>query len=252
MIVDKNSEMGLVQITERGSIVQQVNTGQDVYLDQYTELTMREGQICIIHGSSTVFYYREGKSDAWSNRVEGQRKPLPNQAPKQSTRQRTQETSVPAPSRHPLPTMPKTQAPSLQGQREQATVPPPPAAEIQVRLQKDAAGHFTAPHDFAFFATITTMELLFDWFARRTGHGGPFGPERLRVTLKDAMPVAKYYDLERGYGGAEFANAELERMKEDIMNEYEKTKAFMPDLKEFAVLVVDPFWVEGERNDIRR
>ncbi len=244
--------MGLVQITERGSIVQQVNTGQDVYLDQYTELTMREGQVCIIHGSSTVFYYREGKRDAWSNQVEGQRKPLPSQAPKQSTRQRTQETSVPAPSRHPLPTIPKTQAPSLQVQREQITVPPPPAAEIQVRLQKDAAGHFTAPHDFAFFATITTMELLFDWFSRRTGRGGPFGPERLRVTLKDAMPVAKYYDLERGYGGAEFANAELQRMKEDIMNEYEKTKAFMPDLKEFAVLVVDPFWVEGERNDIRK
>ena len=252
MIVDKNSEMGLVQITERGYTVQQVNTGQDVYLDQYTELTMREGQVCIIHGSSTVFYYGEGKRDGGSNQLKEQRterRPLPDKAP---MRQRTQESSVPAPSRRALPTKPKTQAPSLLGQCEQITVPPPPAAEIQVRLQKDAAGHFTAPHDFAFFATITTMELLFDWFARRTGHGGPFGPERLRVTLKDAMPIAKYYDLERDYGGAEFANAELQRMKKDILNEYEKTKAFMPDLKEFAVLVVDPFWVEGERNDIRQ
>jgi hypothetical protein len=233
--------------------MQQVNTGQDVYLDQYTELMMQEGQTCIIQGSSTVFYYSEGKRDVLSNQAEGQRRPLPNQAPGiQPTRQRTQETPVPAPPRTALPTTPKTQAPSLQGQRGRTTVPPPPAAEIQVRLQKDAAGHFTAPHDFAFFATITTMELLFDWFARRTGHGGPFGPEKLRVTLKDAMPVAKYYDLERDYGGAAFANAEFQRMKEDIVNEYEKTKAFMPDLKEFAVLVVDPFWVEGERNDMIR
>jgi hypothetical protein len=138
------------------------------------------------------------------------------------------------------------QANFLLGQREHLAVPPA-AAEIKIRLQKDAAGHFTGPHNFSVFTDLLpTSSTLFSWFGKRTGRGGDIGPEMLRITLKDAMPVAKSYDLYREYGGTALATEKYKRAKDDIVMECEKAKGFMPELREFGVLVVDPNWTEQE------
>jgi hypothetical protein len=235
VIVDKNSEMGLVVITERGYTVQQVATGQDVYFDQYTELALREGQACLIHGSSTVLYYKERNRAFQQNIQSPPRKPPPSQPqPPQMPRRQGED-------------MPSTR-PSIQGIPMAEALPQPSilisTAEIKIRVQKDGHGHFTEPHKFEVFTITENLQGFFWWFAKRTGRGGELGPERLRITLKDVMPVAKTFDVYRGHFEAGFEE-KFRKMKENIVVECEKAKAFLPELKEFSVLVMDPTW-KGE------
>lgn len=231
MIIDKNSEAGLVVITERGYTVQQVNTGQDVYVDQYTELTLREGQACRIDGSSTVLYYKTRSTPLLS------RRPLPSQAPsQQSGRKQVEDGPLPPPPRRAVPEgIPTGAAMGLTSERSPT---PDSLPSIRMRLQKDAEGHFTRPHDFSVLDGIAGMRSFFSWFAKQTGRGGDDGPSRLAITLKDAMPVAKTFEVWVGDGSVE----NFQRLKKDISVEFENTRAFMPDLVEFGVLVVDPEW----------
>lgn len=64
----------------------------------------------------------------------------------------------------------------------------------------------------------------------------------LQLTLKDAMPVAKVINVERG-DEESFGN-----VRDDILVQFEKARFFMPRLKEFGVLIVDPGWamVDGK------
>ncbi|KAE9381868.1 hypothetical protein N431DRAFT_393530 [Stipitochalara longipes BDJ] len=228
VIVDKNSEMGLVVITERGYTIQQVNTGQDVYFEQYTELTLKEGQACVIHGSSTVLYYKTRSSPLRRNR---ERRPLPSEAPAPRIGGNGYaEGAVAGPGR------------SIGGgeERQEGTA----AVDIKIRLQKDAAGRFTAPHPFAILQS-TDLQDFMEWFAEETGRDDALRPEKLRFILKDAMPVAKTYEVYIGWGlFEEKFEVEWRRVREEIVRECERAKAFLPDLREFGVLVVDPGWIE--------
>ncbi|PVH67435.1 hypothetical protein DL98DRAFT_600492 [Cadophora sp. DSE1049] len=64
VVVDKSSAKGLVAITVHGFSVQQVDTGQGLRGEPYTELTIGVGETCVIHGSSTVLYYKPRKVPA--------------------------------------------------------------------------------------------------------------------------------------------------------------------------------------------
>lgn len=122
---------------------------------------------------------------------------------------------------------------------------PPSAAEIKIRVQVDVQGHFSPPHDFSVFDLAGRVEFFFSWFGKHTGRGGDTGPERLRFLLKDAMPDAKVYDIGRENNGT------FLRMVFEVLRECEKAKGFMPGLREFGVLVVDPQWKEGiEQRDM--
>jgi hypothetical protein len=244
--------MGLVVIIERGYTIQQVNTGQDVFMDQYTELTLREGQACVIHGSSTVLYYKSRNRFVRNSQSPPSRRPLPSQAPLPPiTRPRAHDVPilVSRPPRQAVPARDEMQPAFLAGRREQLILPAA-TAEIKLRLQKDAAGHFTEPLDFTLFTSPDCLQNFFHWFAKQTGRGGDLGPERLRITLKDAMPVAKTYELYRVYGEAALVMEKLQRIKEDIVLECERAKRFMPELKEFGILVGDPGWMEEVAIDL--
>jgi hypothetical protein len=151
--------------------------------------------------------------------------------------------------RQEVPTNDKIQPAFSPGRREQLILPAA-TADIKLRLQKDAAGHFTEPLDFALFTSADCLQNFFHWFAKQTGRGGELGPERLRITLKDAMPVAKTYDLYRVYGEAALVMEKLQKIQDDIVVECERAKRFMPDLKEFGVLVGDPGWMEEVAIDL--
>ena len=127
--------------------------------------------------------------------------------------------------------------------RQQQAPFSPSTTEIKIRVQIDAAGYFTGPHDFEVFTLTENLQGFFWWFTKRTGRGGNIGPERLRVVLKDAMPIAKMYDLHPSRPWAVMEEY-FEKMKKEIVMECEKAKAFMPELKEFGVLVLDPDWKE--------
>jgi hypothetical protein len=57
VIVDKGSAKGIVVVYHHGFPVQQVDTGQEVMGEPYSELTVQDGQMCVVHGRSTVLYY---------------------------------------------------------------------------------------------------------------------------------------------------------------------------------------------------
>jgi hypothetical protein len=50
----------------------------------------------------------------------------------------------------------------------------------------------------------------------------------LKLTLKDAMPVAKVTAIERG------GEESFRKVRDDILVQFEKAKLFMPSLKEFG------------------
>ena len=118
-------------------------------------------------------------------------------------------------------------------------------AEIQIRLQKDAAGHFSASHPFAILQSMELQD-FFEWVAHETGRDGALRPEKLRFVLKDAMPVARTLEVYSGWGlFDEKMEGEWRGVRGEIVRECERAKAFLPDLREFGVLVVDPGWMEN-------
>jgi hypothetical protein len=70
VIVDRNSAKGRVVVYHHGSPVQQVVTGQEVMGEPYSELTVRDGQMCVVHGRSTVLYYKPRKGPEISIRLQ--------------------------------------------------------------------------------------------------------------------------------------------------------------------------------------
>jgi hypothetical protein len=108
--------------------------------------------------------------------------------------------------------------------------------EITIRLQIDPVGHFSAPYDLSVFRSEISNRDFFKWFKLQTNHGDSERPSTLRFTLKDAMPAAKVDDVARG------DEEGFRRIREDILVQFEKARMFMPRLREFGVLVVDPAW----------
>ncbi|KAH8800598.1 hypothetical protein F5884DRAFT_757452 [Xylogone sp. PMI_703] len=58
VIVDQNSAKGRVVIYGNGSSPPQVDTGHGVVGERYSELTIGAGQTCVVHGRSTVLFYK--------------------------------------------------------------------------------------------------------------------------------------------------------------------------------------------------
>ncbi|KAH6667448.1 hypothetical protein B0J14DRAFT_602284 [Halenospora varia] len=219
--------MGIVVITERGYTVQQVDTGQDLDVDQFVELTFRDGQACLIHGSSTVLYYKPRKV-SFPSQSPPARKPLPSQVP--------QSREIPK-----LREEPQQRETSIISQPKgeliaRALTPPPFTTEITIRLQIDTLVRFSAPYDLSVFHPRINNLQFFSWFGRLTGRGGVKGPSMLKLTLKDAMPVAKVINIESG------DEESFGKVRDYILVQFEKAKLFMPRLKEFGVLIVDPGW----------
>ncbi|KAH6704121.1 hypothetical protein BKA61DRAFT_739936 [Leptodontidium sp. MPI-SDFR-AT-0119] len=207
-VVDKFSAKGLVAITVHGFSVQQVDTGQGLIGEPYEELTIGVGQTCVIHGSSTVLYYKPRKVPASDHAQASQ--------PRAATQPR--ESSI-----HELIKL--------------ASSPP----EIAVRLQMDGVGKFSAPYEFSVWRREIKTTEFFAWFGRQTGRGGVKGPPLLTFTLKDAMPDRKSRDI------AILNEDDFRWMRKHIITQFDKAKLFMPGLKDFTVLVTDPGWVSHSR-----
>ncbi|CZR64899.1 uncharacterized protein PAC_14799 [Phialocephala subalpina] len=210
-VVDKYSAKGIVAITAHGFPVQQVDTGQGVIGDPYAELIIGVGQTCLIHGSSTVLYYKPRKVSVSDQAL---RPSQPRAAPQ--PRECTYELEK----------------------------PPPSPAEITIRLQVDEVGKFSAPYDFSVWRPKIKTTEFFAWFGGQTGRGGANGPQLLAFTLKDAMPDRITLNIPILNQG------DFRWMRKCIMTQFDKAKSFMPGLKNFAVLVTDPEWVSPPRRRI--
>ena len=190
-------------ITAHGFPVQQVDTGQGAIGEPYAELTIEVGQTCVIHGCSTVLYYRPRKVS------------VSNLAPRS-----TQLSAVTQPEESSIHQLVK--------------FPSPP--EITIRFQMDEVGKFSEPYNISVWGPNVKTTEFFAWFGSQTGRGGVRGPPLLTFTLKDAMPDRKSHDI------AILNEDDFHWMRKHILTQFEKAKLYMPGLKDFAVLVTDPWW----------
>jgi hypothetical protein len=58
----------------------------------------------------------------------------------------------------------------------------------------------------------------------------------LKFTFKDAIPAPRATEVLKGN------EDHFDYMRKDVKTQCEKAKAYMPDLKEFAILVTVPNW----------
>jgi hypothetical protein len=116
-----------------------------------------------------------------------------------------------------------------------------PVLEITIRLQIDETGKFSAPYDMSVFRPKTRTTDFFAWFRSQTGHGSAEGPPLLHFTFKDAMPAPKSSSIAR------LNEDHFRWISQDIVEQFNRAKLYMPGLKKFVVLVTDPGWVSPDR-----
>ncbi|KAE9368700.1 hypothetical protein N431DRAFT_415338 [Stipitochalara longipes BDJ] len=210
-IVDRNSGKGLVTVTGKGFITQNVITGLDQTGDRYQEIHIQAKQTCMLHGDAVVLYYK-----------------------------RRTHTS-PQPALQPSPKPPILPATNTTTSTTSSTS----AIEIIVRLQIDGTGKFSAPFGKSVLRPKVNTTEFFSWFSTQTRRGGPHGPPCLKFTFKDAMPEPKATEVSRGN------EDHFNYMRKDVKAQCEKAKAYMPDLKEFVILVTVPGWFtpKGEEEE---
>jgi hypothetical protein len=202
--VDRNSGKGLVTVTGKGFITQNVTTGPDETGDRYKEINIQAKQTCMLYGDAVVLYYKRRSFGSPQQSVQPSHQ---NQRKSQSAG----SDSVPI-------------------------VSTPSPVEIGVRLQIDGTGKFSAPFDKSVLRPRVNITEFFSWFSTQTRRCGPHGPPCLKFTFKDAMPAPKATEVSRGN------EDHFNYMRKDIKAQCEKAKAYMPNLKEFVILVTVPNW----------
>jgi len=212
-VIDRNSGKGLVTITGKGFITQNIPTGPEETGTRYQEVSIQPKQTCMLHGNAVVLYYK--RRDISFSSLQ----PAPNQGKFQASQSASSAMSSPAISTSPV--------------------------EIVVRLQMDGAGKFSAPFDKSVIRPKVNTTEFFSWFSTQTRRGDSQGPPCLKFTFKDAMPIPKATEVSRGN------EDHFDYMRKDIKAQCERAKAYMPDMKEFVVLVTVPGWVspKGEEEE---
>ena len=110
------------------------------------------------------------------------------------------------------------------------------AVQITVRIQVNEHGQFSRRFDKNVLLSEIANVDFFAWFACHTGCARPSGPEKLKVTLKDALPTPVHGRIRRGN------EEDFEYVKRDMKPHLERAKALMPGLSEFVILVTVPGW----------
>jgi hypothetical protein len=207
-VVDRNTGKGLVTITGKGFITQNIATGPDETGNRYQEIIVQPKQTCMLHGDAAVLYYKP--------------------------------RTVSSPPKAPSSQITQSKSPDISS--SSSSTPP---IKIIVRLQVDGSGKFSTPFDKSVLRPKVTTTEFFAWFATQTRRNGPHSPPCLKFTFKDAMPSPKATEVSRGN------EDHFNYMRMDIKAQCEKARMYMPDLKEFVVLVTVPNWVspQGEEEE---
>jgi hypothetical protein len=125
---------------------------------------------------------------------------------------------------------------------QQTFVAPLPAPEIIIRLQTDGTGKLSNPYEKSVLRPTITVAEFFAWFSSQTGRGGYEGPPFLRFTFKDAIPLPTSSTIAQGN------EDHFNLLREVIKTHFETTRKYVPNLKEFAVVVTDPRWVSEQED----
>lgn len=137
-----------------------------------------------------------------------------------------------------------------------------PKPEVIFRLQISPSGKFSPPHPKTILRSKTTSTNFFRWFAclanyrsliftshltspisftsdiQRNYSGYREIPDKLKFTLKDAMPGPSNMVVDRGNID------QFLKIRVDIKKQYDKAMEWCPEMREFEVLITVPGWEE--------
>jgi hypothetical protein len=227
VVVDVRSGAGKVLVVGKdNSVLNSISTSPLSPGLPYMDIQIPDGYMCEVQGYATMQLY--SKFPAY---------PTPQSSPIKEVVliKRNQDVSTPQ-----SPNNPKV-----------ATTIKASTSEILIRLQISAAGQFSLPYQKDVMRPkITTTEFL-SWFLTQSNYcmqspnnslieSSLQKPKRLRFTLKDAMPRPKATELVIG------DESYFVYMRKYIKGQYEKAKAFCPELREFVILVTVPEWADKE------
>ena len=121
--------------------------------------------------------------------------------------------------------------PAMAYRQDNQIMKTPSVIKIVVRIQENERSRFGQSYSENVLLSEVTAVDFFTWFARCTSHAYPPGPPELKFILKDALPEPKLARVQRG------DEIKFQCMKVDIKPHFERAKAQMPELNEFAILV---------------
>ncbi|CAL3972334.1 unnamed protein product [Diplocarpon coronariae] len=230
VIIDRRSGKGMLTLTGKGYITQNIATGPNEAGDRFRDIAIQTEQTCTLHGGAAVLYYRETESTF--------RPPVSrSHMPRDRIGERVKEHLAPAiflsENSEPCPL------------QESQLCNPSSTIDIIIRIQIDGKGKFSAPFDKIVLRPKLKTTDFFSWFAQLTRHSLPRGPDSLKFTFKDAMPGPSATEVERGN------EDHFNYMRKYIKTICERARHYMPDMIEFGVLVTDPGWVDekGEEEE---
>ena len=224
-MVDVRSGTGKVRVVGKDNLVlNSISTGPLSPGLPYMDIQIPDGYMCEVQGYAAIQLY--SKLPAY---------PTPQSSPinEMILIKRDQDVSAPHSPNNLKVTM-----------TIRASTP-----DILVRLQILPAGQFSLPyHKDVMHPKITTTEFL-SWFLSQSNYcmqsrnsslinSSLHKPKRLRFTLKDAMPRPKATELVIGDDGY------FVYMWKYIKDQFEKAKAFCPELREFVILITVPGWTD--------
>ncbi|KAL5314649.1 hypothetical protein ACEPPN_017292 [Leptodophora sp. 'Broadleaf-Isolate-01'] len=261
VVVDKMSGKGMVTVSGKGYITLNITTGPDETGERFKEATIQPKQTCMLHGGAVVLYFKRElgppppsrpaiartESDERYGRDGRLSGSIYDQGMNHALVQERYRDEHPLPPPPPPLTLPsqhsqhsqRPQTPqTLHREDSQPTNPTTNSnLDIKIRVQVDGTGRFSIPFDKSVLRPKVTTTEFFAWFASQSRHSPPHPPHHLKFTFKDAMPVPQATEITAGN------EDHFNYMRRDIKAQCEKARSFMPELREFVILVTVPGWV---------
>ncbi|KAL2063406.1 hypothetical protein VTL71DRAFT_5211 [Oculimacula yallundae] len=250
-IVDRMSAKGLVTVSGKGYITLNVYTGPDETGERYKHITIQPKQTCMLHGGAVVLYFKRQVGHLYrpasqskvtttdfADRLGNEGPPISSydsMAHELAKGRHRDERSLPPP---PLAVTSQYQQPPhiLHREDSQPGSASTSTIDIKIRVQIDRTGRFSTPFDKSVLRPKITTAEFFKWFASQSRHSPPNPPHNLKFTFKDAMPTPQATEIAAGN------EDHFNYMRRDIKAQIEKAKRFLPELREFVILVTVPGW----------
>jgi len=251
-VIDTMSGKGIVTITGKGYSTLNMRTGFDEGGERYQSVRIHSKQTCMLHNGAVVLFYKRRIANDGPERTTGKSPPADNSdslsshdnplsARRSSLCKEVLDDGSIRDVRCSIST-PQQSSPREVVENILLANDSLLAVEIFFRIQINRSGKFSVPFDKSILRPSITVRGFFSWFASKTGHAEP-GPAALKFTFKDAMPAPTSTQVMRGN------EDHFKYMRKDIKSQCAKAKVFMPELKEFTILITVPGWDDPSEED---
>ncbi|KAK0115519.1 hypothetical protein ONS95_000203 [Cadophora gregata] len=247
VVIDRMSGKGQVTVSGKGYVTLNIPTGPDETGDRFKQIIIHPKQTCMLHGGAVALYFKRAftppppprpsipgaeANNRFTNDV---------QAHSLSYNQGTCVTAFrddrPPP---PPPLSQHSQCQQILQRQESQSSCSSSSLDIKIRVQVDGTGKFSIPFGKSVLRPKVTTTEFFSWFTSQGRQAPPQPPRHLKFTFKDAMPNPQATEIVVGN------EDHFNYMRKDIKVQCEKARKFMPELKEFVILVTVPGWTSAE------